>query len=141
MNFHICPLEVTAFLASLPVIKWLWHCCKECLQGCSHKESDEALDKHRNTCYNQGMTTKVTGAEQLLTWYSEGWQCHLPVTLFTYSNGSMDLHAQTGEGHTDAIKRAEVILAERGLKVSSAEFLGPSGIYYSVTPLTKVVPL
>lgn len=31
---HICPLEVTAFIMALPVIRWLVGCCVRC---CTHK--------------------------------------------------------------------------------------------------------
>ena len=55
-----------------------------------------------------------------------------PCTLITYTDGMMDLHAQTGDGHQKAIKRAKEILGARGLVVEKAEFIGGSGIYYPV---------
>ena len=61
----------------------------------------------------------------------------LPVTLITWASGGADVHAQTGEGHVDAIKRARGILKERGLAVGEAALVGPTGIYYPVIRITN----
>jgi Ser/Thr protein kinase RdoA (MazF antagonist) len=59
---------------------------------------------------------------------------NFPVTLFTYWDGSMDLHAQTGEGHVEAIGKAVAELKKRGLEVRHSDFMGGTGMYYSVRP-------
>lgn len=63
---------------------------------------------------------------------SEGHE--FPVTLCGYKDSNQKyLHAQTGEGHEDAIDKARGILAERGLIVNMLRyFVGPTGIYYDV---------
>jgi len=56
----------------------------------------------------------------------------MPVSLFYYSDGSLDLHCQTGPTHMEDIDQAAAILRERDLIVRKAEFYGPSGMYYPV---------
>ena len=70
--------------------------------------------------------------EVLFRFYSPGWESELPVTLITYESGGTDLHAQTGEGHEEAIEKAKKLLGGRGLAVGAAAFIGPTGVYYPV---------
>ena len=60
-----------------------------------------------------------------------------PCTLITYDNGSMDLHAQTGDGHREAIKKAKKILMKKGLKVGKADGVGMTGMYYPVNKIKR----
>ena len=69
--------------------------------------------------------------EEELGYHMSGPYRH-PVKLIRYADGSMDLHSQTGEGHTDSIEKAVTILRSRGLEVGHSEFMGGSGMYYPV---------
>jgi hypothetical protein len=74
--------------------------------------------------------------EILFKIWSDGWDKEMPVKLITYSNGTRDLHCQTGDHIDKAIEKAKEALKERGLKIvgdaGDWEFIGPSGAYYRV---------
>lgn len=55
-------------------------------------------------------------------------------SLIHYSNGSIDLHCQTGEEHVENIKRAQKILQDKGLRLALEKgcTVGSSGAYYIV---------
>lgn len=77
---------------------------------------------------------KVAKEEVLFTMFDTGWEEDLPVTLITYSDGSMDLHSQTGPDFRARMEKAVEILKSRGLtlKTDSPEFIGGSGAYVPV---------
>jgi hypothetical protein len=59
-----------------------------------------------------------------------------PVTLITYSNGSMDLHRQTGERFHEDWDIGRDVLRSRGLDVDDNDkgSYGSSGFYQRVIP-------
>lgn len=85
------------------------------------------------------MSTKTEILFTFEQWFdNDGNGRPFPCTLYTWDDGYMDLHAQTGEGHSCAISRATRMLYwQRDLKVGDPKLCGPSGIYYEVVPCTK----
>lgn len=74
--------------------------------------------------------------EVILTWYSESWQRDMPVTLCILGLGRFDLHAQSGDGHDEAVHAARELLLQRGIAVDPQwEMEGPTGLYYRALPL------
>ena len=66
--------------------------------------------------------------------WSDGWNKNMPVSMFIYSDGMMDLHCQTGDHHRQAIAYAREMLYNMDLLVNDADFCGGTGMYYKITP-------
>ena len=54
--------------------------------------------------------------EILFEGYDSGWDEILPVTLIIYTDGSMDIHRQSGSHFHEHIKEAEKVLEQKGTK-------------------------
>lgn len=78
--------------------------------------------------------------EVLFEAFDTGWGRPMPVKVLTYSDGSQDLHRQTGTEFVEAIERAKVILAQRGLQVAEPSYVGPTGIYMSISAISVKKP-
>lgn len=88
------------------------------------------------------MTTTIPASpdvEVLFKAHDSGWGRELPVSVFTYSNGSRDLHRQTGTDFEAHVARARQMLRERGLQVGEVSFIGPTGAYMEITALEAAV--
>lgn len=77
--------------------------------------------------------------EVLFTAHDSGWGRETPVSVYTYADGSRDLHRQTGTDFEAHVERARAILRERGLQVADVSFIGPTGAYMSITALEPAV--
>lgn len=73
--------------------------------------------------------------EVLLSLYDDDWRRELPIKIFTYQDGSMDLHRQTSSEFEAAIAEAQKLLAARGLKAAEVDFIGPTGAYMTISKL------
>lgn len=80
-------------------------------------------------------TLTDTHIEHLFDAQDAGWKKPLPTRLLHYSNGTMDLHLQTGPSFDARVAQAAALLRERNLTVGPVEFIGSSGAYLPVRPI------
>lgn len=79
--------------------------------------------------------------EVILAKYDRGWHRDMAVTLYTYDDGTQELHRQTGLQYREHIAEAAELLKARGLAVGPFEGdIWPTGIYLRVTPIAPEQP-
>ena len=107
-----------------------------------HQDTLLKKDPAGTLLYEGSLPNGTASKEVLFAKHDKGWHRDLPVTLYTYHDGTQDLHRQTGLQYREHIAEATELLKARGLAVGPFEGdIWPTGIYLRVTPITQESPV